>query len=392
MTIKGKTGRKLLLYVCAASALVLLMLYMVGVFRTDKIPPVNLENTKGMVSEPKETGRARVERITEYYEAVGTVQPRTVIRMESQVTAKIQEIGVHPGDRISRGDLLIQLEDSEFQARLDQAKQQLASAEAGAAQARQALKASRAVYSQAEAQHRRVTAYVASQAATQQDLEKARSQYLQAKAGVQKAEDGLKGARAQVKQAQERVRESRIAHGHTRIKAPESGQVVRRLAEPGDLALPGKPLLILQTRQSLRLEALVREGLIHRVSPGSTLSVVVTALNRRLEGTVEEIVPAADPLTRTVLVKVKLPDSKGLLPGMFGRLLVPVSQRAVVAVPTSAVTRIGQLQEVVIRTPGGRWQRIFVKTGRALGNGKIEVLSGLNGTEILGLGRGTDEG
>jgi RND family efflux transporter MFP subunit len=190
-------------------------------------------------------------------------------------------------------------------------------------------------------------------------------------------------AEAGVRQAKKRVEESRIALGYTRILAPEDGEVVRRLAEPGDLAWPGKPLLVIQTREALRLEALVREGLIHRVSVGTLLKVSISALNKEFSGAVEELVPSADPQTRTFLVKVGLPLVEGLYPGMFGRLLVPVKETSIVVVPAAAVQRIGQLEVVTART-NGKWQRYFVKTGRRRGP-MVEILSGLNGGEILAM-------
>ena len=90
-------------------------------------------------------------------------------------------------------------------------------------------------------------------------------------------------------------------------------------------------------------------------------------------------------MTRTFLVKVALPRERGLFPGMFGRLLVPVQDRNVVVVPKEAVRRIGQLDVVMIKTDG-KWQSTYVKTGEELEGDTVEILSGLKGDELLGLG------
>jgi RND family efflux transporter MFP subunit len=185
-----------------------------------------------------------------------------------------------------------------------------------------------------------------------------------------------------------RVEESRIALSHTRIRAPEPGQVARRLVEPGDLALPGRPLVVLQTGGALRLEALVREGLIRRVGLGQELTVAVPSLETTLGGKVEEIVPAADPATRTFLVKVLLPPAPGLYAGMFGRLLIPAGREEVVLIPGEALVRVGQLETVLIRGEAG-WQRAYVTTGQRR-EGMVEVLSGLEGGETLALPEGAD--
>jgi hypothetical protein len=167
----------------------------------------------------------------------------------------------------------------------------------------------------------------------------------------------------------------------------EEAQVVKRLVEPGDTAWPGKPLLVLQTSEALRLEALIREGLIERARPGAELDAVIDSTGQRLEAVVEELVPSADPQTRTFLVKARIEASPGVFPGMFGRLLVPVQERQVVAMPKAALRRIGQLEVARVKTEDG-WKDFFIRTGQPLGEDKLEVLSGLDGDEVLALPAG----
>jgi len=367
--------------ICGGLALVIVILYMAGTFTTDRIRPGKATGASERLLPPQQTARATIETITEFYEAVGTVRPRTEINVEAQITGRILEILVRPGDKVAKRKLLVVLDSRQFRARLDQARQGLMSATSRKGQARQAVTAAEAAFTQAESAFKRTKTYFESEAATSHDLELAQSTYLQAKARVQQAKDGLTEAEAEARRAEKVVEESKIALGYSRIRAREAGEVARRLAEPGDMAWLGKPLLVLQTRGALRLEAFVREGLIHLITPGTRLKVVVTALGRTLDGTVEEVVPSADPMTRTFLVKVGLPPAKGLYPGMFGRLMVPVEQLKVVVVPKTAVKGIGQLEVVTIKSDG-KWQRVFVKTGRDMGD-KIEILSGLNGDETL---------
>jgi HlyD family secretion protein len=380
---EGKRARRIIMFLVGGVALVTLMLYMAGVFTQDKIQPGMLEETGRIHKNPDKTGHASVEKITEFYEAVGTIRPKRETQIEAQVMGKILDVLVRPGDAVNKGQRLVVLDSRQIQARLDQARQGLASAKSKRRQADQALVAAKAAFKEAESAFNRTKGYFKEQAATAQDLERVESGYLQARAALEQAEEALSEADAGVLQAEKVVEETRIGLGYTQIVSPKEGQVVKRLVEPGDLAVPGKPLLVLQTRGTLRLEALVREGLIHRVSPATELEVVVNALGRSFGGTVEEVVPSADPATRTFLVKVGLPEAEDLLPGMFGRLLVPVKDRKVILVPRKAIKRIGQLEVVTVETDG-RWQRIFVKTGRVVGD-KVEVLSGLYGDERVAL-------
>jgi hypothetical protein len=94
-----------------------------------------------------------------------------------------------------------------------------------------------------------------------------------------------------------------------------------------------------------------------------------------MRGRVVEIVPSSDPATRSVIVRVRLEDTRDIVPGMFGRLLLPSAPEQVLTVPASAVTRAGQLTMVDVVSQG-RVERRTVQLGRAIGGG-FEVLSGL---------------
>ncbi|MDM8540422.1 efflux RND transporter periplasmic adaptor subunit [Desulfococcaceae bacterium HSG9] len=332
---------------------------------------------------PKKQAQAVKETITEWYKAVGTVRPRTETRIESLITAKVVKINVRPGSKVTKGQVLIVLDSRQPNSRLDQARQALKTAIAGKKQSQQAVIAAKAKFNQAESDYKRVQTYFKSQAATAQKLERAKSAFLQAKAEVKRAREAQTGAQSQIRQAEEVVKETRIALEYTQIKAPESGEVLKRQVEQGDLALPGKPLLILQTAGALRLEAYVREGLIKQVKQGTELKAVITTLNTTTTATVDEIIPYADPQTRTFLVKATLPPIEGLFPGMFGKLLIPVQELEVVMIPRETVRHVGQLELVAVQDNNNRWRSQFIKTGKHFGD-KVEVLSGLSGNETIG--------
>jgi len=335
-----------------------------GTIQPGKSGPVS-----GLEATPVATDRARVELVRRWFEASGTVRPRTESRIESQVTAQVVTVAVRPGSRVNKGQVLVSLDNRQLLARLDQA--------------RQGLKSAQASREQAAASFKRTRTYFESKAATQQDLEKAQSLYSQAKAGLARAQEAQAGTLAGIKQAEEVVREAEIALGYTRILAPETGEVLKRLVEPGDLALPGKPLLVLQTAGTYRLEAHVREGLISRVRLGMQLPATIATLGKEVRTDVEEIIPYADPQTRTFLVKAALPPISGLYPGMFGKLRIPVQTENVVVIPDKALRKVGQLELVTVKE-GAHWTRRYIKTGRRLDN-QIEVLSGLKGDETIGL-------
>lgn len=366
-----------------ALVLIFLILYMGGAFRTGLIEPGSVKEVEMEIVPPDRTAYAAVENITEWYEAVGTVHSRTETYISAQITGRVVKVFVRPGDRVDKEETLIQLDNRELRARLDQAQQGMEAAGAKQEQAAHALAAAEALYTQAEANYKRINTYFQQEAATRNDLEQAEASYRQAKAGVEQAKKGVTAAKAGARQAQKVVEEARVALGYAEITAPEAGEVAKRLAEPGDLAWPGKSLLVLHAPGALRLEGHVREGLIKKVMPGSQLQVRIDALDETIDGTVEELIPSADPLSRTFMVKVAIPALIGLYPGMFGRLMVPLGERQAVVVPKNAIYRIGQM-EVVRAEKDGHWCHCFVTTGREIED-KIEVLSGLSGNEKIAL-------
>jgi len=332
---------------------------------------------------PPETATAQVTRIIETYKAVGTVKPRSETSIQAQIGAQVQQVHVQAGDAVTKGDLLATLDDRQAKARLDQAKEALMAATAGKKQAVQGVEAAKAAFTEAERHHNRIKEYLKSEAATQKELENAESGYLQAKAGLSRAEEALTEAQSGIRQAKEVIREAEIALGFTRIRAPATGEVIKRWIEPGDLALPGKPLISLRTESGFRIEVHVREGLIDRVKPGIILKAEIPTLGATVDAEIEEIIPYADPETRTFLVKAAIPFIEGLYPGMFGKLLVPEGEKEVVMIPARAVIRAGQLELVSVKTKDS-WQRRYITTGRKH-QSMVEVLSGLSGDETVKL-------
>ena len=346
----------------------------------DRIGPGMVESDPGMDTEVK-TVMAQIKTVTEWYEAVGTLRPKTETTIESQVSAQVIAVTVVPGEEVEKDQVLVLLDDQRLSAQVLQASQALQAAISQKQQVYQLFNAAQAAYNEAEIDHERIKKFYESQAATKQELERAESRFLQALAGLNRGREEVTGAVAGIRQAEEMLRESQILLEYTRIKALEKGTVLKRLAEPGDLAFPGKPLVLLKTSGGIRLESMVREGLIREIEPGMKLSAEITALDQTLTVLVEEIIPYADPHTRTFLVKAMLPAIEGVYPGMYGKLLIPDQSMELILIPFEAVFRVGQLEMVRVKEEDG-WKIRYIKTGKGH-EGMLEVLSGLSGNEVL---------
>jgi HlyD family secretion protein len=364
-------------------AVIVICSFFLGYYTKEPGTPDTAQIEKVTEYSPPATFLVKKNTINEIYEAVGTVRPRTETRVEAQVTGKILSVYVKPGDFVKKGEKLIQLESNEFRTRIERAEQGLKSAEANRGQAIKMIEAARARFKKTEAQFNRARQLFADKALSTSEMERAEAEFLQAEAELKQFNQGLQGAEAGVQQAQKVIEEARIAMDYTDIKATEDAEIARRLVEPGDLAVPGKTLLIVQTVGNMRLEAFVRESLISHIHPGREMTVEISAIKKEVKGVVEEIVPSADPKTRSFLVKVGLPFLQDLYPGMFGRLLIEAGTKQAVFIPVEAVVTVGQLEAVMVKIKGS-WEKFYIKTGRE-SNGMVEILSGLDGGEIIGL-------
>jgi RND family efflux transporter MFP subunit len=384
MKINTKTLRIFLILLVVIFAGIVLAFLVVR----DRVGP-GMVRPEPSVEMKEKTVQAEIKAITEWYEAVGTVRPGMETRIEAQLSAQVVDVLVRAGDMVEKDQVLVVLDQRQMDTRLSQARQALKTAISYKGQEHQSLNAAQAAFNEAEADHKRIKNYFESQAATKQELERAESRFLQAVAGLKRAREAMEGAVAGIRQAEEMVREAEIFIDYARVMAPAEGTVLERLIEPGDMALPGKTLILLKTSNALRLEAFVREGLIRNVEPGAALSAVITTLDQTVAARVDEIIPYADPKTRTFLVKATLPEMEGIYPGMYGKLLIPFKTTEVVLIPPGAIHRIGQLEMVRVKI-GGAWEKRYVKTGK-IHDGLVEVLSGLSGNEILMIGEPEDD-
>ena len=289
-------------------------------------------------------------------ESVGTLKASSRTEISSRVQAVITRMAVRAGDAVEADDVLVELDRAALERQLSQLKQSEAATEAALTQAAD----TRARY----------TKLHESQVITDAEFEQAVSTFNQ--------------AQAKRNQAQEAVAESEILLSYTIIKAPKPGLIVDRLAEEGDLARPGYPLLALYDPTSLRLEVPVSERLAARLKVGDELEVYIDSIERAFSATVDEKVPQALAASRSFLVKVKLPPSEDIFEGMFGRLRIPAGDRPHLCLHKAAIQRIGQLEFVDVVAPDdGSPQRRLIKTGRPGDANHVEVLSGLDKGDLV---------
>lgn len=290
-------------------------------------------------------------------QAAGTLRAKVETVISPIITATISSIAVWSGDEVQAGDELVQLDSRELKARVDQAKQAAIAAQARLAQ-------------------------------TEKDLARVERIMKADPGAVSKAErdrlqTAMQASRAELVRLNSQKDEAQTALSYSKLTAPIAGRIVERLADPGDTARQGEPLLRMYDPTTLRLEASVRESVASKLAKGQQLSAEIDALKKQYPVVVDEIVPSADPGSRSFLVKVSLADGSGLYPGMFGRLMIPIGQTEKIIIPLAAVTRVGQLDFVTVKTDQGPVRR-YVRPGQRSPEKRVEIISGLKaGDHIL---------
>ena len=344
----------------ATVLLVLIIAWMSGYFH-EKVPP----GTDKM--ERRMAGDAPIAKVVllptvQHVDAVGTVEPRRKTDVASRMLATINELTVNPGDAVKVGQLLCVLDDREIQAQLREAEAASAGIEADL------------VVRQRE--YERYKKMFADRAVTKEDLDR--------------IEGAFQVTQAQLQRMREQANRIEVMLTYAQIKAQTAGIVADRYMDPGDLAVPGKPILTIHNPKQLELNANVRDVLAGRVHVGMQLPVTIDALNRHMMGTVREIVPRSQANSRSLLVKLTLPDDKlaGIYIGMFGRVSLPLDEQDRIAIDAAAVRMIGQLNLVDVVLPDGAVERRFVRVGDLLTDAKgrrmIEIVSGLQvGEKVL---------
>ena len=272
-------------------------------------------------------------------EVPGTVQARLKASIEAKIPGRIEKMLVVEGQSVKEGDLLVQLDVKEIRAKYDQA--------------------------------------VVMRDQLERDLQ--RSTLLIEKQAISKSE--FENIDAKTKVARAAVTEADTMLGYAAIRAPFSGVITKKLADVGDLAIPGRPLIVIEDPSDLRFEANIPETYINSIKPGTSLDVQISGVESSVKGSASEISPTADPNSRTFLVKFTLSDQKGLRSGLFGHVSVPSESRLITSVPQGAIVKRGQMEIVYILRDGKAWIRL-VRSGRILGP-EIEILSGLDNGETV---------
>jgi len=337
---------------------VLAMAWMAGLLHK-RMPPGRHESAAPPFTPGTQT-EVRLVTMPRLHMALGTIEARHQTEVGSRLLARVERVRVSAGDPVSKGQVLVELDKTDVQARVRQASAN--------------LDASKARLAKALSDHEKVQRLFKQDAATQREFDDAVQALNVARADVAAGEQALKQAQAQLSYAV--------------VRAQTDGTVIDKQVEEGDMAKPGQTLVTLYDPKRLQLVAPVPARLAVGLAVGDPVGVRIDALGLNCQGNIHEIVPQASSSTRSMLVKVTGPCPPGVYSGMFGRMLIPDGQRQALLIPASAVRRVGQLQMVQVVHDDGTASQRMVRTGQTTSDGQLEVLSGLHAGEKVDAGFG----
>ncbi|MGH7367230.1 MAG: efflux RND transporter periplasmic adaptor subunit [Candidatus Rokuibacteriota bacterium] len=318
-------------------------------------------------------------------DASGYVTARRQATVSAKITGKVTEVLIEEGMRVREGAVLARLDDKEARAQVELARAQVAAARAEVAEVRAQLR-------QAERDHARQQELYDRQLVSPQSLDAARAQRDTLRARLISTE-------RQIQVAEESLALAQVQLDNTVIRAPFSGVVVAKSAQPGEMISPISAgggftrtgIGTIVDMDSLEIQVDVNESYINRVMPEQAVEATLNAYpDWKIPGAVIAIIPTADRSKATVKVRIAIEQKDTrIVPDMGVRVAflrppsvgseTPAESAAAVLVPVEAVQAEGD-RGVVFVLAGDRVERRGVTLGPAVGRQR-QVLAGLRDGE-----------
>ena len=286
----------------------------------------------------------------------GKIQATNSADLSTRMMGYVNKVYVNVGDKVTKGQLLVSINNTDLQAKKAQVN-------AGITEATAAL-------NNAQKDYNRFKSLFANNSASQKELDDITANFEMAKARLEAANQMKNEVNAQFT--------------YSNITAPFNGIVTSKNVEAGNMANPGVPLISIETPGNFEVMAMVPETEISDIKTGTTVDVLVKSINKTIKGKVKEVSTSAKNTGGQYLVKIDLnkTDAK-ILSGMFTTVQFPVERKAkstMVLIPNEAIITNGQLSGVYTVSQSNTALLRWLRLGRTYGN-QVEVLSGLNTDE-----------
>jgi cobalt-zinc-cadmium efflux system membrane fusion protein len=312
-------------------------------------------------------GKTQVSPFVEELRASGRIDFNELFlsRIGANVTGRVSEILAVPGQMVKQGDVLAKITSTELtQSQLSYLKAKSASQLADQAANRAKILYKEDVIALAE-------------------LQKREAESSSAKAEFRAANDQLR-VQGMDQASIDRLAKSGVIESINNVIATIPGEIVERKINKGQVVQPADALFTVADLGSLWAISEVPESNSYLINKGQKAALIIPALrNQEIEGTVAHVDSIVNPQTRTVVVRMELPNKEGRIkPGMLATMLIEGQPMDKLVVPVGAVVREDNHDHVFVRLDDDLYRMVAVKLGPE-GKGYRPVISGLKeGQEI----------
>ncbi|MGO9445601.1 MAG: efflux RND transporter periplasmic adaptor subunit [Thiobacillaceae bacterium] len=287
-------------------------------------------------------------------ETPGTVASEDQIQVASRLMGYIREMKVQEGQTVRAGQLLFVVDPSDIQGQMSQAR-------AGLAQSAAAL-------ADAQSDYERFGNLYKEDAIPKVQWDKVRMQYQVAQQQVAAAQAGLNMASSQMHYAS--------------VTTPIAGTVTQKMANAGDLATPGLPVVVIEGLGKRQVRTSVSDEIFAHLRRGDAVNIRIDGKDSAIKGTIAQAISAADPVSHTHLVKVDLPKNSGLESGTFVRVGFSMGEQEDIRIPDRAVVNRVGITGVFVVDANGITHFRMVRVG-AVEDGLVDIQAGLSPGERI---------
>lgn len=288
--------------------------------------------------------------------ASGKIEATNSASLSTRMMGFVDKVHVNVGDKVSKGQLLISINNADLSAKQ--------------AQTNSGINEAQAAFNNAETNYKRFQNLFADNSASQKELDDQRVNYEMSKARL----EGAKQMRNEV--------QSQFAYSN--LRAPFNGVITNKFIETGDMTNPGVPLISIEGPESFEVTASIPESDISKITSGTKVDVIVKSLNVVLPAAITEVSSSAKNTGGQYLVKAVLDKSElGILSGMYATVKFPIEKSSTsqtVFVPKDVLITHGQLTGIYTVSQSNTAILRWLRTGRNLGD-QVEILSGLSADE-----------
>ncbi|NEQ95738.1 MAG: efflux RND transporter periplasmic adaptor subunit [Cyanothece sp. SIO2G6] len=322
--------------------------------------------------------------IQQRLEATGSVIAADLLPVLPKVTGlQIKDVLVEEGDLVTADQVLVTLDQDILTAQIQRQEAEVSAAQAAVRQQQAALNQVKAELTDAETNFQRFQTLESNGAISTQELDTRLTTLQTAQESVLLAEANIQSAEANVRSQQAQLNQLKIQLEQTLVRSPASGLIAERFARIGDVTRISEPLFRLIRDRRLELEVNLPETELGQIEPGTAVDITSDSNpTLKFQGRLKRVAPLIDPESRQARLKIDLPTSTQLQPGMFLRASFLVSDRLGVVVPSEAIVPQDGDDNVVYRLDqDNRAIAQSVELGEILddvdGLPQIEIRSGL---------------